>query len=338
MIKVTNIRPATLNEETHVYTDANGVAARFSVSTIAQRGELKVRTKTLETAAQFGSSIHALMHKIITKNTNASGVACFEDCLKMAQSTALSVEESAVCSKYFDLLLCLRLANPVVSSETSLIADMNGKPVGGTADLIIHDGGTMYIIDFKTAKIEGFKKEYHLQLYGYSLFQPSNDNIKCYTFHPEGQKHLFDSPIPQWITQEFEDNLNYLSNKDKPKLNDGLSEGKRKYLSALMESLEVAREERYALNQQVKIIEAREKEIISRMSDTIEELKLNTGDVWTSDDITIEKNTARRHYLSHCPEIEKYYQCSVSEEYHLTLGSKKVKIKVNNKESEGDNE
>lgn len=335
MIQINNIRTARLNEDSHTYSDDNGVTARLSISAIAQRGAVLPDMKHIKDAAKVGTKIHALLHKIIQGSIDGEGVIDFNKCLERAQSTVLDPQDSLICCYYIHTLIGFRLKNPKALSEQSLIADFNGVPVGGTADLIIMDGEDTYIIDFKTAKMSGFKKEYHLQLYGYSLFRPEIGKFKCYVLHPDGIRPLFEDRIPEWIIAEFEDNFNYMLTKDQPKQKVKINHGSLDSIKEIARAIDEFDAVKTSLSAQIREIEKQKQACIDKMEYLM-------GDVFTAydnfetvdGDIVFDKVKVRRHTISYCPEIEKYYDCSISNEYHLTIEGKKVKIKVKGGENE----
>lgn len=327
MLVVNNIRSARLNQEDHTYIDSDGVVAKFSISAIAQKGAVLPGMTHIKAAADVGSHVHAVMHHVIGKNTS-NGVVCFASCLEMMKSSVFSEADKEMCSRYFELLLSMNLKNPAVSSEHSLIADFNGVPVGGTADLILNDGNHLYIVDFKTAKMAGFKKEHHLQLYGYSLFQPENSNVKCFVFHLEDKKHLFDSPVPNWVVEEFEDNFNYLLTKDQEKPVKPLAPTQSEHLENLCDALNEVQAAKSELAKALKEAEAKEKELLKNVLACIDDVGLGMDEVVAQGHLTIQKNKTRRHALTYRPELEQYYDCTVTEEYLMTYRDKKFKIKI----------
>ena len=335
MIEITNIRAARLNEDTHIYGDANGITARFSVSAIAQHGASVPDLKHIRAAAQVGTKIHALLHKIIQGSIDKEGGIDFNKCLQRAQSTVLSPQESQICCHFINMLISFEFKNPRVIPEQSLIADFNGIPVGGTADLIIMDGKDTYIIDFKTAKMAGFKKEYHLQLYGYSLFHPEARNFKCYVLHPEGIRPLFANPIPEWIIAEFEDNFNYMLAKEEPKKKVQINPEALECIKSIADAINQHEIAKAHLALQIRDIEKQKKTCIDKMEYLMGDIFYAYDNFETVDgSIVFEKVKVRRHTIAYCPEIERYYDCSVSEEYHLTIDGKKVKIKIKGGENE----
>lgn len=335
MLKVTNVRPATLNAEDHIYTDIDGVKALFSISQIAGKGKTLPEMKHIKNAALTGTYFHELMHKIIrTQEKDQDGFFNLKSCLQRVRGlTLLSEEEKYIVTHVLELIIDYTGDNKItrIDTEVSLMADFNGVPVAGTADLIIFEENKLHIMDFKTGKMSGFKSEHHLQLFGYSLFQ----EIKAGTtviIHPEGLKHLFDLPGSPWVAEEFEENFNYLLNKEKEIINIEDSEGRE--ILEYCTILEFIKEKKSSLSTQLKQYEAEEKKLLAILQESLETIGLNEENIAKYQDLEVSMNKSRRHILTYRPDLEKYYDCSVSEEFLLTQGNKKIKVKLRSTDNE----
>lgn len=344
MIKVTNIRRATLNHADHTYTDANGVQAMFSMSTIANRGAVMPDISIIKEAGAAGTLVHSIMHSIIVRSAQHQDdvvvggdfiAVDFYKCLELAGDlTIYTKTESETCARLFAILLQFNFKAPMVMPEISLMADFNGIPVSGTADLIVRDQGHIYILDFKTAKMKGFTKEHHLQLYGYGLLNSVNKNATAHTIHLEGRKHLFNFPVSPWLAEEFEDNLNYLINKDKPKREIVLAERFCEAYNEYAIAIDQLKQERLELAKKGRELDKREKELGSLLADSLDTLGLDDHSIALGDEVSITLEKKRMHRLNYKPELEQYYDCNVSEEYILTCNDINVKIKKNGGENE----
>jgi len=345
-MKISNIRSAYLAQDEHRYADSKGIEARFSISQIANKDRKLAGLQHVENAATVGSYVHKMMYEIIMDvqkyltpdcKTHEWNVIDFEKCLELATDPNIfSTDESKVCARFFGLLMDLNLKKPQAMAEASFMAEFNGITVAGTPDLILRDceNNEMFVIDFKTGKMGGFKKEHHLQVYGYSLFlKPYKaSKIHCYTLHPEGTKHLFSEPT--WVVGEFEANLNYLLEKDKAKTELQVSQEVILYLESWLEILEDVKTEKAEAQNQIKLLEQQEETLLNGILTEIEKANLTLNDVITSDKLSISLQQNRRHQLPYNPALEPYYDSTISEEYALTFNGKSIKIKRKRKDNE----
>ena len=340
MIEITNLRPAILNEEDHTYTDENGVKARFSISQIANRGVSLPEIKHIKDAALTGTHTHKLLHKIIKQTYEELGKQKYNNCFNFRACfervrTLENAEDREVACGFLSHLEALGVGTiESLLAEVPFMVDFNGVPVAGTPDLILYTQGEYLsentgtiVIDFKTAKMGGFKKEHHLQLYGYYLVRGTRHDLRAYVCHPEGCKLLFEDEAPEWIAEEFEDNFNYLLSMDEPKEVLSINQTHKTYYEQYAQALQDLKAEKAQLNAQVRALEKQENMITDMIYQEIEALGLNESNIVQTDELEIRLQKSRRHALTYKPELEKYYDCSVSEEYVLTFKGKDVKIK-----------
>jgi len=114
---------------------------------------------------------------------------------------------------------------------------------------------------------------------------------------------------------------------DEPKEVLSINQTHKTYYEQYAQALQDLKAEKAQLNAQVRALEKQENMITDMIYQEIEALGLNESNIVQTDELEIRLQKSRRHALTYKPELEKYYDCSVSEEYVLTFKGKDVKIK-----------
>lgn len=336
MIEIKNIRPCTLIEEGHIYRDSDGVEAIFSISEIANRGKSIDNNKYTKAASEVGTYIHKLLHNILKANAIDDKYIDFDQCIDYCKkSSILDETEKVIINKFLRNLQNLEMVRPEFTSERSMMADFNGIPVAGTADLILKEGGKVYIVDFKTSRFEGFKKEYHMQLWGYFLLGQGAfygiEETRAYLMHIEGTKLAWETPCPGWVSDEFEENFFFLVESNKPKNMIDISKIELNKFLDLSQRLTQIKEMISNINKEAKRLiydlEAKEKEISEELKVLAKNMMGGANYAYIGENIAIERQKTRRHTIKWHPDIEKYYTSSVEEALMITLNDSKIKLK-----------